>query len=333
MGITQKPSFLSVCMNPTFQKTLCFKKVIPGEVNRAADHRLDVSGKGINVSRVLSQLGKNVVHLTQLGGALRPYFIELCEKDGLNLRWVESGSPIRYCYTIIAEGESRGEDRSVTEFVEEGEPVAAGTEERLLAAYTELLGSVKTVIISGTKARGFTDALVPAMVRLARAEGKRIILDIRGSDLKQSLPYRPDVIKPNLFEFVDTFAAELEQCARTRGKTPPDYKNMGELSGEEPGVKEYVTALALDMASGNGTSVVLSRGKRPVWFTGSRELFESPIEEVRTVNTIGCGDAFTAGLAAALDEGCSLRDAVARGIHCGSLNAGFLKPGIIRDAR
>jgi len=50
--------FLTICLNPTLQKTLCFSSVVPGTVNRTGVHRLDVSGKGINVTRVLTQLGK-----------------------------------------------------------------------------------------------------------------------------------------------------------------------------------------------------------------------------------------------------------------------------------
>ena len=316
-------AFLTVCLNPTLQKTLCFGRVVPGAVNRTAFYRLDASGKGINVARVLSQLGKKVIHLTQLGGVLRPLFLDLCEKDQLNVHWVESGSAIRFCYTVI-DG-----IRSITELVEEAEPTAAGTEERLLAAYTELLPSAGTVIISGTKARGFSGSLAPSMVRHAREQKKRIILDIRGSDLKQSLPFRPDVIKPNLFEFVDTFAAELEQCTRDSGNAAMNYKSLGELSGDEPGVKENVTDLALNLAASYGTHIVLSRGKRPVWYTKENVLAEYPVDAKPPVNTTGSGDAFTAGLAAALDEGASLQDAVARGVHCGGLNAGFLKPGTI----
>jgi 1-phosphofructokinase/tagatose 6-phosphate kinase len=232
---------------------------------------------------------------------------------------VESGSEVRFCYTLISGGD--GKDRAVTELVEEGEEVAPGTEAKMLAAYEELLAAAGTVIISGTKARGYSDALVPEMVRLAREQKRHVILDVRGSDLQQSLPFKPDVIKPNLFEFVDTFA--------------PEFKNLGELSGDEPGVKERIAAIALDMANQYETSIILSRGSRPVWFVeggaGPLGLAEYPVEKVPPVNTIGSGDAFTAGLAAALDDGLPFREAVAQGIRCGGLNAGLLKPGVIRE--
>ena len=322
--------FLSVSMNPTLQKTLCFNRVKPGEVNRAASHRFDVAGKGLTVARVLSQLGKEVVHLTQLGGKLRPIFLDLCEQDRINVRWVESGSAIRFCYTLISDNDEEGDgNKTVTELVEEGEPVAEGTEERLLASYKEFLPAAETVIVCGTKARGFSDAVIPTMVRLARKEKKQIVLDIRGNDLRQSLAYEPDIIKPNLFEFTDTFTAELEQLARDSGIIPPAYKSLGDLTGEEKGVKENVAALVMKMSDKYKTKIVLTRGKRSVWYTGGNGLAEIPVEIIKTVNTTCSGDAFTAGLAAALNEGRSLKEAVELGIHCGSLNGGFLKPGTI----
>ncbi|MDR2072657.1 MAG: PfkB family carbohydrate kinase [Spirochaetaceae bacterium] len=306
--------FLTVCMNPVLQKTLVFSRVFPGRVNRTAVHRFDASGKGINVTRVLTQLKKDTIHLTHLGGPLGPFFLRLCEQDKLTLRWVESGSPIRFCYTLLTEEET---GHRVTELVEEGDPVGPGTEEKLLGVYREVLPQAKTVIISGSKARGYNDTLVPEMVRLARAQGKRIILDIRGKDLEQSMVYGPSIIKPNLFEFAGTFA--------------PEFKSLGELSGDEEGVRDRIASLALDLSARYGAEIILSRGTLPVWYTCGGVFAETPVEKQRTLNSTGSGDAFTAGLAAALDGNLSLPDAIAEGIRCGSLNAGFLKPGIIEE--
>jgi fructose-1-phosphate kinase PfkB-like protein len=173
------------------------------------------------------------------------------------------------------------------------------------------------VVISGTKAPGYSGGLVPEMVRLAREGGKRIILDVRGSDLKESLPFKPDVIKPNLFEFTDTFA--------------PEFKNLGELSGDEAGVRERISALALDLVGRYETAVILSRGTRPVWYAAGGVFAEYPVEKKPPLNTTGSGDAFTAGLAAALEDGLSLSEALAAGVLCGGLNSQFLKPGVIRE--
>jgi 1-phosphofructokinase/tagatose 6-phosphate kinase len=301
-------------MNPTIQKTLEFSNLVIDNVNRTARRRMDVSGKGINVSRVLTQLGKTCLHLTQLGGILRPLFLDLCRQDGLGIEWVESGSPIRFCYTII-----NTSDHSVTELVEESEPVMSGTEERLKEASMKLLPYYEWLIISGTKAEGFSDELVPFIVRRAKEAGAHVILDVRSQDLKNSLAYKPDIIKPNLFEFAGTFA--------------PDLITNNQLihnPGDEVWIKKRIQKICLDLAEQYQCRVVLTRGMEPVWFAQSGTFAEYAFEPVSPVNTTGSGDAFTAGLAAALSEGASFKEGIAQGIRCGRLNAGCFKVGVIQ---
>jgi 1-phosphofructokinase/tagatose 6-phosphate kinase len=295
--------YLTVSMNPTLQKIVCFSSIKRDTINRSLRHRFDVAGKGLNVCRVLSQLGKEALHLTVLGGDTRPLFLQMCLKEGIALRWVESGIPIRFCYTLIDEG-----DGSVTELIENTGSVEAGTEERLRDAYEELLPRCDTVVIAGTRAGGFSGDLVPFMARRARETGRRMVLDLWGGDLLESLPCGPDVIKPNLTEFAATF-----------------FPGTG-----IPG-REQVRERCLELCREYRCAVVLTRGAGAVWYAEGETFAEYPVSPAaKRVNTTGSGDAFTAGLAAALGDGQSLREAVARGVHCGSLNAGILQVGTIR---
>jgi len=297
-------------MNPTLQKTLVFSRLVMDTVNRTGEYRLDASGKGINVSRVLTQLGKENCHLTQLGGTLRPIFLELCKQDKLKVEWVESNSSIRFCHTLIEKTEKK-----VTELVEESETVEPGTEKRLLDSFSALIKNFSTLIISGTKAAGFSDDLIPEMVRQARAEGCRIILDIRGKDLLNSLAFKADLIKPNLFEFISTFA--------------PEQIFQNSVQGSDTEIKELTGKIWADLYNKYKCSLVLTRGPKPVWFAEKEKIEEFPFECNEPLNTTGSGDAFTAGLAAALDSGASFGDAVANGVRCGNLNALLLRPGVI----
>jgi 1-phosphofructokinase/tagatose 6-phosphate kinase len=320
-------TFLTVCLNPTLQKTLCFNSIIPGTVNRTANHRLDVSGKGINVTRVLAQLEKKAVHLTQLGGNMKPLFLSLCEQDGLSIEWVESGSQIRFCYTLLTES-----DGEVTELVEESEPVTAATEKLLLEKFNALLqdnnllqSKIRYLIISGTKAAGFSDAVFPYMVSKAKEKGIKIILDIRGKDLMECLKYEPDIIKPNLYEFASTFAPELIK------------NNDLILDNANPvcPVKEQIKTAVMETAHEYKCRVILTNGSRNVLAAEYAEnskgnFFEVEVSSVKAVNTIGGGDAFTAGLASALEDGADFLTAINEGIRCGALNAGLLRPGVIR---
>ena len=296
---------LTVCLNPTFQKTLVFPKYSPDRVNRIAQTRFDVSGKGINVSRVLAQLGKESINLTQMGGDLRSFFLSLCWEEGLDIRWVESGSPIRFAYTIIDLKKNH-----VTELVEEAEEVDTQTEKRILNVYKKILPGMEWVVISGSKAKGFSDEIFPEMVYLAKTQNISVILDIRGTDLLNCLPHKPYLIKPNLEEFTTTFVPK---------------KNTGKKLIDKNEAEE----LCLELWKKYRCSVVLTRGSLNIWYAEKGKLNEIPVLAVKPVNTTGSGDAFTAGLCAALADGLSLKKALFEAECCGRLNSLMYKPGTI----
>lgn len=304
MAPPQRPAFLAVCLNPVIQKTIVLEAMVKGEVNRSSEHRVDASGKGVNVARVLAQTGRRALHLTQAGGPTRDWFLSLCASDGLEVSWVESGSDIRFCHTVIDRG-----DRTATELVEEARPVSPGTGERLLAAFDALLPECCAVVISGTKAPGFGDEVLPEMARRARAAGKLLVLDIKGKDLLACLPFGPAVIKPNLAEILATWPAGGAQ--------------------DEAGQRAHVGRVAAEIHARHGAFLVATRGSRPLWYWDGRELRERSALPCAALNPIGSGDAFTAGLTAVLAEGGGLAEAVAEGARLGALNAGLLKPGSI----
>jgi len=311
--------FLTVCLNPTLQKTLRFSSIFPDTVNRAGSHKLFVSGKGINVTRVLTQLGKKAVHLTQLGGNFRQLFLSLCENDELCVEWIESNSQIRFCYTLLT-----ANDNAVTELIEESDSVAHETEQLLMEKFNALLQTQRfsILIISGTKAAGFSDNVFPMMAEKAKEKGIRIILDFRGNDLLNCLKHEPDIIKPNLFEFASTFAPEL-------------IKDNDILINDEK-TKEKIKSAVMDISQKYRCSVILTNGSRNIFAADKNDFYQIDVTPVKTVNSIGCGDAFTAGLASALEENMSasqplnLKAAISEGIRCGALNAGLEKPGVIK---
>jgi 1-phosphofructokinase/tagatose 6-phosphate kinase len=312
---TAADAFLCVCLNPVIQKTLVFERLEKGEVNRSPEHRVDASGKGVNVARVLTQTGRRAIHLTQAGGPTRDWFLSLCARDGIELRTVDSGSEIRSCYTVIDRS-----DHAVTELVEEALPVSPGTGDRLREAFAACLGETRAVVISGTKAAGIGDEVIPAMAEAAAEAGKLLVLDIKGSDLLAALPFRPRVVKPNLAELLATWPAATNNYSGT-GKT---Y-----TADSAAALRAHVEALAADLFARYGTSLVVTRGPLPVWYWEEGRLLEEAFPPRRALNPTGSGDAFTAGLTAILAEGGSLRDAVREGNRLGGLNAESLKPGSI----
>ena len=306
-------SFLPICLNPTLQKTIVLSRLVENEVNRSGEYYLDASGKGVNVARVLTHLGEGVVHLTHLGGRNVDLFLDLAASDEVPIRWVDSHSEIRFCYTLISDAAN-----TTTEIVEEAEPVSASAEEALLDLYLELLPSVDVVTISGSKAPGYSAELFPTMVREAKAAGRFVILDYRGADLRNSLIHRPDIIKPNLAEFAQTFLDDGKSVAE-----------IGEQSTDDA-LLDRVCGAMMELRSEFGCDVVLTRGARDILYTTDTGIGRHAPRTVTPRNTIGSGDAFTAGLGSALLRGESLPAAVGEAAECAATNATLLRPGVLR---
>jgi 1-phosphofructokinase/tagatose 6-phosphate kinase len=309
---TSDGGYLAVCLNPVIQKTLSFASLAAGEVNRTGEHRVDVAGKGICCARVLGQLGKRAVHLTQLGGPTRDWFLSMCGADGLEVAWVESGSEIRFCTTVIDRAAG-----SATELVEEARAVAEGTGDRVLAEFDRLLPEVATVMISGTKAAGFPPTILVEMARRAAAAGKRLVLDIKGRDLLDCLPYRPLVVKPNLEELLQTYAPN-----------GTGYRGLGG-DVEEGAMRDLVAGVGREYLEKYGSRLIVTRGALPTLFWDGTAVRECPVRPIEVVNPIGSGDSFNVGVATALEAGATLAEAVAEGTRLGALNAERLKPGSI----
>lgn len=301
--------FLTISLNPTLQKTLVFKAVKLNEVNRCTEQFLDVSGKGINVSRVLIQLNEAVNYLTLIGGRDQELFLSMAAQDGIQCYTVDSGIDIRWCYTMIDLN-----NNTTTELIETTKSVSEETEIKIWQLFEELLSGSHTVIITGTKANGLSDIIYPKMVQAAKCRGKRVILDLKGADLVNCITYQPDIIKPNLAEFVATFF-EIDV-----------HSEADSFSEFMPQIKEKM----LELYQEYGITTILTRGKDGVIYLDDGQIIEKLAYKIKPINTIGCGDAFTAGFAASwYRDGC-LEQAIIKGMECATQNALQIRPGVIK---
>lgn len=300
--------FLVVCANPTLQRTIGLSRLERGAVNRTGERYLDASGKGVNVARVLAQLGEPAVQLTPLGGRDRELFLTLAAADGVTVRWVESQAEIRTAYTLVERDAG-----ATTEVVEHGAPVQPDTEAALVAAFHELLPEARAVVVTGTRAPGFSDDLVPGLVQAAKRAGRLVVLDVQGEDLRRSLPHGPDVVKPNLAEFVATWFGR---------RVPEDTADPALLAT----VAEQMAALHARW----GSRPVLTRGPQPTLYVADGAVERLAPPAVQALNPIGCGDAFAAGLVVALLRGEPLAAAIAQGHDCAVRNAAQMRPGRLR---
>jgi fructose-1-phosphate kinase PfkB-like protein len=314
-SMAPKGPFLLVTLNPTFQKTLVFEHLRTGEVNRAEEQYYDVAGKALNATRILGQLGEEALHVTHAGGPERERYLAMCAEAAVPTVAVPAGEYIRTCTTTL--DHHTGE---VTELVEPASPVAPATGDEILTVCSDRLADFGTFVFAGSMAPGYPAELPGRLISAARKAGLFVLADFRGEELKKTLQNPPDelpnIVKINLVEFAQTFFFG-------------GADGLGEHTAD-PAVLEKA-ARHMQLLRKQGVEVVITRGSQPTLVLGEDgALRHIPTVSLEAVNTIGCGDAFAAGLLAEMAASSSLEDSIERAHAVAAMNATTVRPGTIR---
>ncbi|MEX2443814.1 MAG: PfkB family carbohydrate kinase [Alkalispirochaeta sp.] len=320
---------LAVGLNPTLQRTIQVDRTLHNGVNRALDSRHDVAGKAANVTRVLSQIGTEVVHLSHAGGANREIWLQGCHDDGMHVIAPEAPGEVRTCVTIVER-----DPHSTTEFVEPSPEVDSVTVQAVWEAFERELVRSTVLLIGGSMAPGYPSDFYLKMMERAGEEGIPVGIDVSGGLLRETIKKAPELVKINAREFGGTFTPEL-----TDRLAEAESKSLSVLDMDE--VREKFLPVIRRLAR-EGTTVVLSQGARPsvVYDNENDELHGVDVISMEPVNTIGCGDTMMAALASrffAEDKssrprlaGAALIEAVEYAHTLAAINASLMKPGTIR---
>ena len=297
---------VTVTMNPSIDTRYQLDKLIIDDVNRVTPEKT-AGGKGLNVSRVLLQLGDDVLATGLLGGHMGAYMAELMDADGVKNDFVPIAGETRICLNILHEGNQ-------TELLESGPQIAPAELEAFTAKFAELAAKADVVTLSGSLPRGVDAGYYAELVKIAEEAGAKVLLDTSGASLEAALESdaKPELVKPNLTEIngllgtsftTDDVDANLVcGCAR-RGALPAD--------GRFSGIPWVVVSM------GAAGSVGFHEGRA----------FRAKTPAIAAVNATGSGDSTIAGFAHAIAAGADDVTVLKTANTCGKLNAMDPKTG------
>lgn len=297
---------LCIGFSATFQRTISFNSLELEKVNRSTHYRLDASGKAANSARVLAQLEKGCVELfCPLGSKDYMDFVELAEKDNLNISYITYPGKTRLCCTLLDSSKN-----TTTELVI-GEPALQpdnSLSNAALAKIKELIAGVDGVILSGSRPANWAPELYPQIVRHAVENNRLMLADFIGPDLINTLELAtPSIIKINEEEFIKTFMNDTA-CV------PAEV------------LKEQITKKSLELKN----MIVVTRGSEATFAAMNGKFYECPVQKLTPVNTIACGDSFNAGFIYEYLNTGSFEDALKKGTWCAAQNAMSECPGALR---
>ncbi len=284
---------LTVTMNPSIDTRYQLDKLVIDDVNRVTAQKT-AGGKGLNVSRVLLQLGDDVLATGLLGGHMGAYMAELMDADGVHHGFAPVQGETRVCLNILHEGNQ-------TELLESGPEVSPAELAGFTTKFEMLAAQADVVTISGSLPRGVDAGYYAELVRIAHGKGAKVLLDTSGASLDAALAsdVKPELVKPNISEINGLLGTSF---------TPEDVAALQQ-------------ALAADKRFAGIPWVVVSMGAAgSVGFHNGRG-FRVVTPRIEAVNATGSGDSTIAGFAHAIAAGMDDIETLTCANTCGALNA------------
>jgi 1-phosphofructokinase/tagatose 6-phosphate kinase len=282
---------LTVTLNAAIDRTLAVPNFQLGRRHRAVESRTVAGGKGINVARALSLLGQPVIATGFVGGPTGTRVLEQLRNEAVLTDFTEIAGETRINLAVI--DPTSGDQ---TEINERGPAVSPEEVVRFVERLDYLAAGAQLCVLAGTLPPGAGDDLYARLIKDLSGRGVAVVLDAEGAAMLEGVRAGASVVTPNERE-----AEEL---------VGQEFSDAGDLAH---GLSELVR-----MGAGEAT-ITRPDGCAAVVGEGSaRRFLEVRTEPLDPVSTVGSGDAFLAGYAAARYEGRSPEDCLAYGVACGA---------------
>jgi len=280
----------TVTLNPALDRSIVVDKLTEDDTNRIKRERFYAAGKGIDVSRVVRELGGNSIALGLVGGY-----------DGLHLEGLLINAGVTTDFTKISQ-ETRTnlilkEQATGRQFVisASGPEINASEIGHFYQRFQQI-PTMEYLVMSGSLPRGVTHNLYGQLITAGRKKGAFIFLDSDGKALKESINFQPTGIKPNIHELSRLVGRDLE------------------------GEAEIIAACEEIHAMGV-PHVLVSRGRDGMILSTEGHKIKAVAPPVEVKSTVGAGDSAVAGFILAHSQGKNLTECICLACAAGTATA------------
>jgi len=280
-----------VTLNAAIDRTVAVPNFRLGRRHRAVESRTVAGGKGINVARALSLLGRPVIASGFVGGPTGTRVLEGLQEESVLTDFTRIASETRINLAVI--DPTSGEQSEINE---RGPAVSPEEVQQLFDRIGYLASGAKICVLAGSVPPGAGDDLYARLVDDLSRRGVPVVLDAEGEAMLAGVRAGASMVTPN--------QAEAEELV---GQEFTDRSDLAQ------GLLELVRLGANEAAITRPDGCVAAVGEGR-----SRRLLEVHTEPLEPVSTVGSGDAFLAGYVAARYEGREAEDCLAYGVACGA---------------
>lgn len=278
----------TVTLNPSIDYVVYMdNEVKTGAVNRIQKDRKFPGGKGINVSRILSQLNIENKALGFIGGFTGKFIEDALKKENIITEFVQVEEDTRINVKVKSSNE--------TEINGLGPHISQEKANELLNILSNL-SREDVVILSGSKSKGLSEKFYQEIIEKLKQTETEFVIDTTGKELKDALSSKPLLIKPNNHELEELFDVKL--------KTEEDMKIYG---------KKLVEAGA--------QHVIISMAEKGAMLFTEKGVYHGKAPKGNLKNSVGSGDSMVAGFTGMLKQTGNSLEAFKYGIVSGSATA------------
>lgn len=280
----------TLTLNPAIDHIVRLDKVDAGETNRMLEESISAGGKGINVSKILKNLGERSIVLGYIAGFTGHEVERILREDN---KILSDFIDVKKGFTRI---NTKIKADVETEINGPGLPITAEDKEALLVKLAEVKEE-DYLFLAGSIPASLGEGFYAEIMELLSEKKVAIAVDTTGEALKLTLPYHPYLIKPNVRELEDFFKVEIT---------------------DHSAIEKYSRELQLLGAK----NIIVSMGGDGAYFLsedGQSYFLAAPTGKV--IDTVGSGDSMVAGFMYAIKNSFSPLDAFKFSVSCGSATA------------
>jgi 6-phosphofructokinase 2 len=282
------PRLITLTLNPALDLAAEADQVVPTHKIRMHHEHADAGGGGVNVARVLHELGGDTVAIIAAGGASGRVLEEMLDEAGVARHSVPIAGRTRVSLNV--QDCSNGLEYR---FVPEGPTLSEAEFADCLAAVEQEPG--EWLIASGSLPHGVPDDAYARVARVAARRGQRFALDTSGIALVAALNQGGcELIKPSLGEFEHLVGCSLK----------------------DPAAQDR-EAMAL-VLSGAARMVAVTLGADGALLACADGIIRMPAMDVPMHSSVGAGDAFLAAMTLAFARRAAPLEALAWGTAAGA---------------
>jgi tagatose 6-phosphate kinase len=293
---------LTVTLNMALDVTYRVETFERGQTTRVGEVARRAGGKGVNVARVLHELGREVAVTGLAGGFNGEAARAEMKAAGLRDELIEIEGQSRLTVVVV------DRDGAATGFSERGPVVTEGEWVTARNRCDELIGSSSVAVLAGSLPPGVPPDAYAQLIAAATDAGVPVLLDAEGEALALGAAAGPAVVKVNRSELASA---------------------TGEREAE---------AGALALRRAGARTIVVTEGPAGLACFSDQGALRAVAPEVLNGNPTGAGDAVSAALAVGMIDNLPWRDRLSGAAELSAAavsapQAGSFDPDVYRRLR